>query len=102
MLSLPCKSCLVEPVCSDECLDYLKFINSSADKLSTTDGPQYMTLLKKEVSNRICRLVRQFSNDRLRYTFNLDGETKIVEYYHFPCSPLTEKEVRENGKGATA
>lgn len=88
MLTFPCKNCLVGPTCSDECLDYLKFINGSADRLRTIDGPQYMVALKKEVSDRIWKLIQQFSNDRLRYTLTFDGETKLVEYYHFSAPTL--------------
>jgi len=88
MVTFPCKNCLVGPTCSDECLDYLKFVNDSADKLSTIGGPQYMVVLKKQVPDKICRLVRQFSNDRLRYTLTLDGEARVVEYYHFSAPTL--------------
>ena len=62
----PCKDCLVLPMCSDKCTDYLAFVNSTADKMGEMSADEIAYIIR-EVPLKIRRKIEYFISDKIRY-----------------------------------
>lgn len=62
----PCKDCLVDPMCSDKCTDYLMFVNNSADNLGEMSADE-IAYIVTEVPNKTRRKIEAFISEKIRY-----------------------------------
>lgn len=80
----PCKGCLVDPMCSDKCIDYLAFVNGAADNLGEMSADE-ISYIVTEVPLKTRRKIEQFISEKVRYAFE-----RGIEIHD-----RKEKEIRE-------
>ena len=80
----PCKGCLVDPMCSDKCIDYLAFVNGAADNLGEMSADE-ISYIVTEVPLKTRRKIEQFISEKVRYAFE-----RGLEIHDFRDKEFTE------------
>jgi hypothetical protein len=74
----PCKDCLVEPICSDKYIDYLAFVNGTADNLGKMSADEIAYIIR-EVPLKVRRKIQQFVSEKVRYAFERQIEVHVYQ-----------------------
>ena len=79
-MQYPCEECIIKPMCSDECVEYLKFINFSADKLPIMTSDELKNF-REVVPLETRKKVQAFIAQGRRYVvdFSLDFNGQVIE-----------------------
>ena len=86
----PCKDCLVQPACSDKCIDYLAFVNGSADNLGEMSADE-IAYIVTEVPLKVRRKIEQFISEGVRYAEDVQKNFyRGIEIHGFRTEELGE------------
>ena len=80
----PCKDCLIQPTCSEKCVDYIVFVNSAADNLGEMSADE-ISYIVTEVPLEVRKKIERFIKAKIRY-----GTDRGIELYDFRKKELTE------------
>jgi len=71
-MKYPCKECLVQARCTDECVDYLSFINITADKYTTMTADE-IAVFRADVPHEEREKIYNFVKGRFRYVIDFSS-----------------------------